>query len=142
MSRPPGYGCSAALQVDLQPTSGGALAGAASEAVVAAVAEDLTARMPGAFDLQRARAAAPAVEPGRNGGGSGEPGEADGLPPTWVALLQELERWNSVRSTFDQHFIFMLCMEMTHETCSPCGSPLGRATALAWANATLIAPRQ
>ena len=96
--------------MDLQPTSGGALAGAASEAAVAAVAEDLTARMPGAFDLQRARAAALAAEPGRSGGGSGsseEAGEAGGLPPTWVALLQELERWNTVRP---MPFLHVVCM--------------------------------
>ena len=95
-------------QVDLQPASGGALAGAASEAAVAAVAEDLTARLPGVFDLTRARAAALAGEPGGSGG-SGEPEQAGGLPPTWVALLQELERWNTVR----MHSIAlpMLCIE-------------------------------
>lgn len=100
------------LQVDLQPISGGALAGAASEAAVAAVAEDLTERMPGAFDLQRARAAALAAEPGRNGGGSGGPGEAGGLPPTWVALLQELERWNTVRPM--PCSLCCVCIEIRH----------------------------
>lgn len=84
-------------QVDLQPRTGGALAGVSIESAVAAVAADLAARMPDVFELRRARAAAAAASAAswEAAGGEGPAGAV--LLPTWVALLQELERWNVVR---------------------------------------------
>lgn len=104
------------VQVDLQPAAGGALAGAATEAAVGAVAADLAARMPGAFDLHRVRAAAQAhsqsaaglyaaaacARDGKEVLGNGADGsgghDGGGLSPTWVVLLQEVERWNTART--------------------------------------------